>query len=154
MDDFANHSSVLVIKNSALKQSTDFSFEPVSISYVANLLLTWILQYLLVLMVYCPKCLSFHDQLMLLLGLLQSYLIIVSPHVCDPVNGNSLMWHQSTRKRMKHQRPIIVPALSFQQSLRSLNSWSLTRCIVISHLYSRTSVVFFTAIHIVLPNSN
>lgn len=61
---------------------------------------------------YSQNCLSFQPRLFL--GLLQSYLITVSPHLCGLVKGNFLMWHLSTRKRMKHLSPIIAPIVSFQ----------------------------------------
>ena len=77
LDDFMNYPRVLAIKNSALK--IDFSFEPLSISRVAECLANLNTMKSDGTDGLSPKLLKLSA--LLFLGLLESYLITVSPHV-------------------------------------------------------------------------
>ena len=87
LDDFMNFSRVLAIKNSEHK--IDFSFEPLSISRVAECLANLNTMKSDGPDGLSPKLLKLSAPLFP--GLLQSYLITVSPHVCGLVNGNFLI---------------------------------------------------------------
>ena len=135
MDDFANHPSVLVIKNIALKQSTDFSFEPASISLVAESLAN-----LNTTVSACPDG-SLPKVLKLLayviarpLTKLFNYCITscVWPSQWKLSNVTPVYKKEDETSKTNYRPSIILSASSFQQSLRYLNSWSLTSCILIS----------------------